>query len=471
MSEENLVETVRRSKRNRTASFDISRISVQTLPKYRKKDKNGGMVNPPGIDPAIIDMSQTINANSIPNNNLYNAVSNGNASGSQNSMPIGNEMNNVLKEMVDTGVNNAQLSLRPLVKECIGEEMRKVYEAIGKLGDIVKNLNVGNNAQNNQQNNSPFPFPYPPPTIETNRRSEIPTNNMMSNPPGPNLDRPSKVEKFKLKFDGNQSGMSVEDFVFRLEYLKNQYRVSWEEIYAEFQSLLTGSAYEWYWLQIKTGVVKDWHSLKDALYRRYSTTRSNFEVMSEIVDRKLKPGEDIDTFFQSINTLRAKLVQPISDGELIQIVKRNLKGEIFRMVYPMNVGSMEQLRMECILAEKTCSKRDVRYMPPPPNRQVRVNEVTTENYDYDCDYYGDDQIQEVSEMKTDPICWNCRKTGHRFMDCLSTQRTLFCYRCGQPDTVAPRCPKCKSENAKKSMISAGRSCSGDKPVTSNQLTM
>lgn len=32
------------------------------------------------------------------------------------------------------------------------------------------------------------------------------------------------------------------------------------------------------------------------------------------------------------------------------------------------------------------------------------------------------------------------------MDRLSSQRSLFCYRCGQPNTVAPKCPRCKSEN-------------------------
>ncbi|XP_061399138.1 uncharacterized protein LOC133334841 [Musca vetustissima] len=128
--------------------------------------------------------------------------------------------------------------------------------------------------------------------------------------------------------------------------------------------------------------------------------------------------------------------------------------------------------MECILAEKTCSKRDVRYMPPPPHpqaRQIRVNEINHDRYEYD-DYafYEEDDVQVVAEVQTEPVCWNCRKSGHRFMDCLSTQRSLFCYRCGQPNTVAPRCPKCKSENGQKNMMSAGRSCSVDKPATPHQ---
>lgn len=59
--------------------------------------------------------------------------------------------------------------------------------------------------------------------------------------------------------------------------------------------------------------------------------------MSDIVERKLRPDENID-FFQSINMMRSKLVQPILEGEMIQIVKRNIRGEIFRMIYPMKIS-------------------------------------------------------------------------------------------------------------------------------------
>lgn len=61
-----------------------------------------------------------------------------------------------------------------------------------------------------------------------------------------------------------------------------------------------------------------------------------------------------------------------------------------------NISSMEQLRMECILAEKTCTKRETRFMPPPPTRHVRVNELNTDINDYNINYYEDDQVQDVS---------------------------------------------------------------------------
>lgn len=88
-------------------------------------------------------------------------------------------------------------------------------------------------------------------------------------------------------------------------------------------------------------------------------------------------------------------MQPISEGELIQIVKRNLKGGIFRMIYPMNVSSMEQLRMECVRAEKTCVRPGKRSVSAHQNRNLRVNQLDNETYG--CKYYEQEPIQEVSE--------------------------------------------------------------------------
>lgn len=57
-----------------------------------------------------------------------------------------------------------------------------------------------------------------------------------------------------------------------------------------------------------------------------------------------------------------------------------------------------------------------------------------------------DEIELNKPTKNPLICWNCRQNGHMFMDCPSTERTLFCYRCGEPEVKAPNCSNCKSKN-------------------------
>lgn len=38
-------------------------------------------------------------------------------------------------------------------------------------------------------------------------------------------------------------------------------------------------------------------------------------------------------------------------------------------------------------------------------------------------------------------CWNCQTTGHTFHACPQPRRR-FCYKCGRPDVVVRRCPRC-----------------------------
>ncbi|XP_036343139.1 probable basic-leucine zipper transcription factor E [Rhagoletis pomonella] len=60
------------------------------------------------------------------------------------------------------------------------------------------------------------------------------------------------IEKWGINYQGHRDSMSIEDFLFRLEYLKEQYVCSWGEILRDFHRLLGGEAREWYWLYIRS---------------------------------------------------------------------------------------------------------------------------------------------------------------------------------------------------------------------------
>lgn len=40
-------------------------------------------------------------------------------------------------------------------------------------------------------------------------------------------------------------------------------------------------------------------------------------------------------------------------------------------------------------------------------------------------------------------CFNCEQIGHNWVDCTIPHRRLFCYTCGWPNTVKPKCPYCQ----------------------------
>lgn len=87
-----------------------------------------------------------------------------------------------------------------------------------------------------------------------------------------------RVDRFGLRFDGNERNMSIEDFIFRLEYLQSRYRIPWMEIVRDFHILMTGSASNWYWLYINNNPEAGWVDLRQALMQHYRTRRSHLEV-------------------------------------------------------------------------------------------------------------------------------------------------------------------------------------------------
>lgn len=478
------VTTRGQRKRNRPTTFDLDRSTRISGKRSRwfKSGPNMEEVNQ-SSEPQIRDLSRTINA---PNADVVLP------SGSNRREILNEDVTPEIQQMVDQSVADTQRKLRAMVRESVSDEMKSVNEAINALRQEIKQLSSD---RSSTSSNTVYEFTGVPAVTDTHqmRIEPLPNNQAHHNfnpttigrdQPGhnqmPNMRTPVvnthdntdwqlaknrgiRVEKFGLDFNGEQKSLPVEDFIFRLEYLQKQYKVPWDEIISDFHLLLSGSARKWYWLQLQSGLITEWGSIKHSLLSRYKESRSNFELMRDLFERKQQVGESVDQFFEALTTLRLKLEQPISEYELIKIAKRNLKDSVARMVYPINVSSLEQLRVECIEAERNFQRRETRMTPNIQNRITRnVHEIIIDDEEYE-DVPEMDQISEIAMVK----CWNCGKPGHVFMECLSTERKLFCYRCGKPNTITPKCPKCQSENRKRNEVGAGDHRSREVPASTH----
>lgn len=198
-----------------------------------------------------------------------------------------------------------------------------------------------------------------------------------------------------------------------------------------------------------------WPTFRNELLNQFKTNTSNFEILRDLVERKQQANESLDGFFHSMCKLRSRLLQPIPEYDMIRILKRNVKESVARIVYPIAVSSVEQLRMECLEAERNFPRRELRSFGPMQRPIRTVNEVyfqETENVPI--------QNEEVtainmSQQKQQLICWNCKVPGHGFRDCNSSERALFCYRCGKPNTIAPKCANCQQGNLRRDVVQAG----------------
>lgn len=106
--------------------------------------------------------------------------------------------------------------------------------------------------------------------------------------PGFSERKRTDLDKWHLKFDGTTKGMTVESFVFRLERMRVQYQLSYDQLLADFHCLVTGQALKWYW-QIMEDHAEDnsfdYHALKAELLAQFRAAETDYEVIREIMER------------------------------------------------------------------------------------------------------------------------------------------------------------------------------------------
>ncbi|XP_059220401.1 uncharacterized protein LOC131995628 [Stomoxys calcitrans] len=333
--------------------------------------------------------------------------------------------------------------------QSVQSEMSDIRKAIGDLSKAVTQLSqIALNQGRGENTPVSTPAMAPGHPLNSERAGDKPTE-QNTVPEAPEIQRREnnviRINKLGLMFDGTTNGLAVEEFVYRLEYFQWQYRIPWAEVIRDFPLLMTGRAESWYWLFQKTHRFHNWDDLKHSLLSQYQSSRSNFEILTDLAQRKQDMNESIDTFFHVMGQIRAKLVQPISEFDMIKIMKKNVRESIGRIVYPIQVSSVEQLRMECNEAEKNFPRRDNRNVQPSMRPTRHVNDIYMDITETGSeDDYDEPRVQEVAAVhyernsRAPMTCWNCRQQGHSFRDCEEAVRTLFCYKCGNPGTTTPR---------------------------------
>lgn len=187
------------------------------------------------------------------------------------------------------------------------------------------------------------------------------------------------------------------------------------------------------------------------------------------MDRRQNYNENAETFINEIIYLKNQMRIAIPERELVMMVKDNLKDGLSQLIYPINIMDLDQLLCECKRAEGNLAKRT--HYRQPQNQYKRVNELDMANESSNEQQCftprfstppTEDYNLEALKFNTQParqlVCWNCKGPGHTFIECMSKQRNLFCYKCGFDGVITPKCPTCLG-NKQKSMTRTGPSCS------------
>lgn len=374
--------------------------------------------------------------------------------------------------------------------------------------------NPGSHPQPNNRNSFPIPNNFN--GFPNSNRSSLPFNNHPNNVdhfnfPNNNLPRnnhgsdnvipidnvfertapvantsKSPLASWQIKFDGSNSGLQIEEFIFRIEMMSSSEGVSFAQLTAGLHYVLKGSAYEWYWLYMKQNRRATWLDLQTALRNEFRSRDSDYEIRKKADSMHQSAREPFSEFKLRVATELSKLNQPISEPEKLAMLKRNVRPDIRKALFYRNARNINELTNLCRDFEKlqfqlgedrpninNCRRLvhevDIsqdqmyfdplmqqgtpfncpypiqlpnyyqsQYLPPIENDSVQVQDIRPNNFSVS-------QIDNTNRAVYN-ICWNCQDIGHVFMDCPVpiAPGKIFCFGCGAPNVLKPNCHKCKN---------------------------
>lgn len=253
----------------------------------------------------------------------------------------------------------------------------------------------------------------------------------------------SIIQNWNIKFDGSANGISVDEFLYRVssltrEHFNNDFNIICKNLHV----LLSGRARNWYWGYHKQVQIVEWKGFCEALQYRYKDFRSSFDIHDEVRNRKMKPNETFEIFFESVSAMLDRLDTPIPEADLVEILKRNLRPEIRHELLYVPIYSIAHLRKLVQMRENLLGDEYYRKNLPikiPPNyglrRQVAEVEYPGEHEIPDSSLPTNISVDAIQQSSTPVKCWNCSQIGHHWEDCLES-RNIFCYGCGEKDTLS-----------------------------------
>ena len=410
-----------------------------------------------------------VQASHYVNSNLdTNHTSNYNSNfPNSNNNPLNSQNNN------PTSINISIDQISQLIESSV-ERMFNRLSLNSNLNQNLINHNSPNfsNFQTPQNNNVQNPIAS---NVNTNNNPDFSLTSSNFHTSSYQIRVTNIMQSWNIKFDGSDSGLSVEEFIYRIksltaDYLNNDFHLLSKHLHI----LLHGKAREWYWRYRKQVPNLNWNNLCTDLRYQYKDFKTASDIKQQIRNRKQREGETFQIFFDDIVRMSDRLPTPLEEEELIEIVMRNLLPEIRKEMLYVNILSINQLRKLCFMRENLLNEeKEIRksHNFPRANQNVRRNIYAVE-YDEDVasrENVASQDFECVRDQETDVdmqvsainsqrklICANCDKEGHHWQNCLA-ERRVFCYGCLAKGVYKPQCKKCnppRSENLPKGTLNA-----------------
>jgi hypothetical protein len=313
--------------------------------------------------------------------------------------------------------------------------------------------------------------------------------------------RSGAVHKWRIEFKGDDTGLSLNDFLSQADHFQKTEGLTDEEMRNSIIYLLRGPALTWY--RAFNDEFRSWEDLKCALRREFLPLDYEALLKQEIERRVQGDNETFSVFLASMEMLFKNLRRPIAEYEKIEILRRNMKPEVAEKFAVFDVRSTMELSNIVKQLEKVRFGATRRSLSAPPLEPafstpskprfprklftVDMSEDENDDDDLECKIEAlvgksksrDDKRrtsqphasarpeQRKEEVQQPPVqqtpvrqppvqqppvqekdrkilmCWNCDEEGHNFRICQKEQQRYFCFNCGAKDTTSFNCKACK----------------------------
>lgn len=247
-----------------------------------------------------------------------------------------------------------------------------------------------------------------------------------------------EMDKWPIRFNGT----GVQKFIKKLNRLQKSYGYSDETVAKYFHLLVEGKAASWFWIYCDEFEDIDLNHMKVEMGRVFKSEETDMSLMTRMYERK-QGSDSFETFFYDILELNFSMKTPLTDPQIIEILRTNMDDEVRQRIFTYETKDRTKYFHKANRAYKDVVKAREKKKESFGNlRGRRINEIDFEDL-------STLEIEEISSKlnnlrtkRANMTCFNCHSPDHLLRECPEEISRFFCFRCGLEGYATPKCPKC-----------------------------
>lgn len=279
----------------------------------------------------------------------------------------------------------------------------------------------------------------------------------LENPTDTHNSRPVDISKLRLSYDGKSC---VFEFLERVEELAVSRSISESALLRGLPELLSGNALQFY--RQSKGSFHSWYEFRQILKDKYQPEDYQFRLSKDIYVRTQGKQETVSDYFATMDTLFGRLARPMSEGQKLDILLRNVRPVYSNQLGLLEPDSVHKLQTFCERLERNHSRSKFFSETPADFLSTSTRPVTSverPNVSVGREIPGThnskisqqpSRIYAVRTFGQRRSCLRCDTTDHSGFRC-PRSKEILCFRCKAPGQKMPTCTNCKAKEETKEL--------------------